>query len=623
MMFQIPSVSVDIAGYKTPISRDFSPFQTPESSAPCAIELKVSHLYPRTNYVHSLEISSQNPTTRPRAHGQRSTWMDATKRISKDRIRYGKTNAKKNRAEYNATMTVPDIENIELCRSMLAQFDAEQVSWAKVAEEQNLQEAQTAYAKWTEAPANLSLGFYYSVAKQLDTQRIDWKIIGEQCRLIPKTAKMRWVRLEDRFEGKTKTNARRTAPAKRKSYQSADEDAEESQTSDSDEDMEMTDPTHPREDQELEEPDLQDPSLLLQVLQELKELRQETKETKKEFEETKKELERSREESRNLRELVTELKETLSTQGSRPSLSYAGAASRSPRPTPSIAVTPPDSQPSLLSITDPKPSTPRSQRSRTTQSIRHETGGVVLDLSETELMGQPASQLVDHMNRALASHADTKDIKCCGTKHGKPDRTTFMFQNDIAARKVHDTEPWKTQPESKLDKARKIARRIYKIKLLGAREEWFDQDSPRRETKPDSLRRINTESATNIREIRQMGRPRHGDVRAVAECASLEEQTSLLRKGHLMIDGYYVDVVVFHELPTPRQCLNCWSFDHNRADCSEDRRCKYCGEPGHDMKDCIAEAPKCANCQKQHIATAKECEYRRTATKPTHAFNVY
>jgi len=324
----------------------------------------------------------------------------------------------------------------------------------------------------------------------------------------------------------------------------------------------------------------------------------------------------------SLREEVNGLKAAVSAQGSSRTRSYASVTAPNQYLTPEITVTPPDSRTSLPSITDPKPSTPRSQRSRSTQRTRHETGGVVLDLSETELMNQPASRLVDHMNRALASHTDTKDIKCCGTKHGKPDRTTFMFQTDTAARKVHDTEPWKTQTESKFDKARRIARRIYKIKLLGAREDWFDQGSPRRETKPDALRRINAESATNIREIRQMGQSRHGDVRAVAECASLEEQTSLLRKGHLMIDGYYVDVVVFHEQPTPRQCLNCWSFDHNRADCSEDRRCKYCGEPGHDMKDCIAEAPKCANCQKQHIATAKECEPRRTAAKPTRASNV-
>jgi hypothetical protein len=354
---------------------------------------------------------------------------------------------------------------------------------------------------------------------------------------------------------------------------------------------------------------------------ELREAKEETKLAREETKLAREETKLAREETRQLRNIVEKLEGILSNQGSRRALSYASAAVSGGPAAPNTTASLPDSRPSLPTTLDQTRTRYSYTQTRNENRTKHELAKVTLDLSKTGIDIGCKKDMIELINLSLEQNQDTKGIKCQGIIQGKPDRTIFVFNNDKEAQKVTQTEPWTVYPENRLSLARKIIRKLYKVRLQGLPEEWFNQTT-RREAKPEIRNEISKATGTNIAEIRQMGGPRYKYVRAVAECFTKEDQLTLLNRGYITIDGAYIEIDQFIELPTPRQCLNCWQFGHNATTCREERLCKQCGEQGHEMKECMVDTPKCPNCQEQHIATARECRTRRTAAQPTRLSNV-
>lgn len=56
----------------------------------------------------------------------------------------------------------------------------------------------------------------------------------------------------------------------------------------------------------------------------------------------------------------------------------------------------------------------------------------------------------------------------------------------------------------------------------------------------------------------------------------------------------------------PRQCTNCWSYEHNTKLCSKTRKCLNCGEDHH-QSVCQTTNPKCCLCGDHHKADSEIC----------------
>ena len=60
----------------------------------------------------------------------------------------------------------------------------------------------------------------------------------------------------------------------------------------------------------------------------------------------------------------------------------------------------------------------------------------------------------------------------------------------------------------------------------------------------------------------------------------------------------------------PRQCLNCWKFDHTTGKCKNETRCKKCGGT-QPISICTSDIQCCANCSSPHLASDLECSARK------------
>lgn len=59
----------------------------------------------------------------------------------------------------------------------------------------------------------------------------------------------------------------------------------------------------------------------------------------------------------------------------------------------------------------------------------------------------------------------------------------------------------------------------------------------------------------------------------------------------------------------PRQCLNCWQFDHATVHCKNETKCRKCGAK-HASATCSTTDLKCSNCQAPHLASDQNCPAR-------------
>jgi len=519
-----------------------------------------------------------------------------------------------------------------MCHSMLAQLNIDQVDWVGVAEEQNLQDAQTAYARWDEdratTTANLSLGFYYSILKQLGDPRIDWKKIADERGVTSAgTARMRWIRLKDRFEGNTEAEEQRTATARENANRPARQDAEESPTGNNGEDAEMTGSTNVLEENENQGhggKETQDSSLLLWVLQEMRELRRESRETKEELQKTKQELQqsreelqqsreelqRSREETKSLCEKVDKLESTLSTRGSAPARSYAEAASPGTMLTPSVAITPPDSRPSLWSASAASSNIGTANATRTNARATHATPEAHLDMRSTQWNGKDTAQLVQLINAAMHDTEGLEGRNCRGIRTRWMGKVALIFGDEDTVQKVYAKEPWKKIQELDICNAVAGASRTYKVKGTQVPTEAFESENLGAKMRKQYVENLARENEIRIKEIRKLTpTSRWGEAQVVILCDTEKEQRSMLDKGGITMGGRWIPVNEFFESNRPRQCFRCWKLGHFAASCRDEERCLRCGEPGHKVGDCMGE-PRCINCQGSHAANDKKCRPR-------------
>lgn len=106
---------------------------------------------------------------------------------------------------------------------------------------------------------------------------------------------------------------------------------------------------------------------------------------------------------------------------------------------------------------------------------------------------------------------------------------------------------------------------------------------------------------------------------------SEEERQKLLRKRQISVAGRVVYLQKFQDITPKTQCYSCYKLGHNSEMCRS-RGCKFCNEP-HFTKDhascteckligrrCRHQKLCCRNCQKEHVATNKDCSYLQENT---------
>lgn len=62
-----------------------------------------------------------------------------------------------------------------------------------------------------------------------------------------------------------------------------------------------------------------------------------------------------------------------------------------------------------------------------------------------------------------------------------------------------------------------------------------------------------------------------------------------------------------------RQCFRCQKVGHTAATCLNNQSCLRCGD-NHKHSECQAESFKCVNCQGDHVACSRKCQYLKDAT---------
>ena len=542
--------------------------------------------------------------------------MDATKSARKTalkkRVKHRKSAAQQHRNRANTMKKLPDQENADLCRSILARLDISQVNWAKIAEEQNLQEARTARARWENdqatTTANQSIGFYYSIIQQLGDSRIEWKKIAEERGIVsPGAARGRWGKIKERFESKSETEREETS--------SSSEDTEMADSNDSNDALEEIG------DQESESGMLrkQSPNLLLRVLQEMGELRRESKE---ELEKTRRELQQAREVIKNLSEKVDKLESTLSTQGSGPARSYAEAASPSAMLTPSVAITPPNSRPSLRSLSPTSNSIgttngTRTNTTRTNAKAAHATPEVLLDMRSTQWNGRDTAQLVQLINAAMHDTEGLEGRNCRGIKTRWLGKVALILGDEDTVQKMYAKEPWKKIRELGICNATAGTPGTFKVKGIQVPTEVFESENVGTKMKEQEVENMARENETKIREIRKLTpTSTWGETQVVILCDTEKEQRSMLEKGGITMGGRWIPVTEFFESKRPRQCFRCWKLGHFAAVCRDEERCLRCGEPGHKVGNC-ANDPRYINCLGAHAANDKKCRPRNMPGQTT------
>ena len=64
----------------------------------------------------------------------------------------------------------------------------------------------------------------------------------------------------------------------------------------------------------------------------------------------------------------------------------------------------------------------------------------------------------------------------------------------------------------------------------------------------------------------------------------------------------------------PLRCYRCQRPGHMASGCTAPRRCVICGGD-HRKEDCMATAPRCANCRGPHSASSKDCSFNQDAKR--------
>ena len=309
---------------------------------------------------------------------------------------------------------------------------------------------------------------------------------------------------------------------------------------------------------------------------------------------------------KELRQLVTNYSPATRSYAS---VAAPGPASRPPSHpsshllSPTIAVTPPNSSPTLSSISNPSPA-------RTAARAKHRLPCVELNLGDTQVNEETAQELQALMNRALRATAELTQTKCNAVIGRRRERVGFIFANEEQAEIVRNKEPWKNLTEKDFTQAKLIKQEKFKVKLTGVDKHAVGNPGRGEAIAQTVLDQINHENGLAIQTMRLLSQPSDRQtVQLVLVCTSQEEKDSVLSKGYIAIYGALARTSEFFESQT-LQCKKCGEFNHMARNCGNQERCLNCNEQDHNADSCT-NAPRCCNCLGNHHSQTPSCPVRQ------------
>ena len=209
---------------------------------------------------------------------------------------------------------------------------------------------------------------------------------------------------------------------------------------------------------------------------------------------------------KELRQLVTNYSPATRSYAS---VAAPGPASRPPSHpsshllSPTIAVTPPNSSPTLSSISNPSPA-------RTAARAKHRLPCVELNLGDTQVNEETAQELQALMNRALQATAELTQAKCNAVIRRRRERVGFIFASEEQAEIVRNKEPWKNLTEKDFTQAKLIKEEKFKVKLTGVDKHAVGNPGRGATIAQSVLDQINHENGLAIQTMRLLTpRPQH------------------------------------------------------------------------------------------------------------------
>lgn len=311
-------------------------------------------------------------------------------------------------------------------------------------------------------------------------------------------------------------------------------------------------------------------------------------------------------------EAVTQAVTQALSQASTQTKSYASVAAPSQHLlSPSIAITPPNSSPTLRSISNPSP----SATSRTAARAKHQLAVIELNLKDTSCNTENPKELKDLMGTAIQANQKTQNATCKGVILGQKDTTRFVFSNEAEAQTVRTEQPWTTVAEKDFKKARIVQREIFKVKASRVNKLSVGNPGKGEKIDPTIVQDIAADNNVRIQGMRMLSQPSDSQwIQLVVICSTAEDKERLLDLGLITIQGEVATTSEFYESQPIRQCFKCWGFNHNAKDCINQETCPTCGERGHQDKSC-PKTINCCNCKGDHTATDPSCPHRRRMTR--------
>lgn len=278
---------------------------------------------------------------------------------------------------------------------------------------------------------------------------------------------------------------------------------------------------------------------------------------------------------------------------------------------------------------------PKNTHTKTNPTQRNHTSRLVIEVVDTIEAAQRPSPLAarDNINAILQSNKDTKDLRVVGVKFNAKGNCIAIAHPDTSVKKLathvhkfakvvagdstvkaHPDTKWTRVVLNRVDTGRSHMGRPWTREEL---TEEFNQaliyegitsmaGQPRWMAHPDVLQTKN-----------------HSSV--VITLQSQDDADKLLHEtGGLLLFGEFIKTGRYTDKRPPKQCKQCWKYDHYRQTCKQEHpTCRLCSGPHHenshkcehcDKRDCQHIPLKCTNCAEAHPSDYSQCNARRAAT---------
>lgn len=192
--------------------------------------------------------------------------------------------------------------------------------------------------------------------------------------------------------------------------------------------------------------------------------------------------------------------------------------------------------------------------------------------------------------------AVVRDIK-------NPARIRITCKDEEELRKVKNAAA-KTAVEG----ARVMRDQLYPVKVDNACKEAVLNDQG--EIRDDAKERLGDENGVKIAKIVWLSKKdttkAYGSL--VVYLTKGSDAMKLLHGQYFDLNGESAFTTIFEQRIKPIQCYNCQEIGHKAYACKKQQLCGKCAGKAHHHKECIAEVPKCANCNGPHEAYSRNCK---------------